>query len=126
MRASSASGVRGVGREGGQQRADLVAAPVERQPELVVGEQARGVVPVAGGLRMADRLDRIPVTLEPAGGRAVQRADDGGIEPPQLQPQEIGEQAVVAEPRAPDVDRGHERVGVLELVQDAQRSRCGR
>ena len=36
-----------------------------------------------------------------------------------LELQQVGEQVVVAKPRAPDVERGHERVGVLELLQDA-------
>ena len=107
-----------------QERAHLVAAPVEGQPELMIGEQARSVLPVAGGLRVVDRVDSIPVTLEPAGGCVVQRGDDRRVEPPQLQPQQIGEQVVVAKRRAPDVDRGHERAGVLELMQDAQRPRA--
>ncbi len=44
--------------------------------------------------------------------------------PAQLELQQIGEQVVVAEPRPPDVERGDERVRVLEALQDRLRARA--
>ena len=67
-----------VGREGGQQRANRRRPAVEDEPEAVVGEQARGVRPVPGGLRVADRLDDVPVASSHCGGRPVQRFDHVG------------------------------------------------
>ena len=80
--------------------------------------------PVLGGLRVADRLHHVPVGLQPLGGRSVQRLDQRRVEPPQLETQQIGEQVVVAEPRPPDIQRGHERAGVLELLQHSLGSRA--
>ncbi len=48
----------------------------------------------------------------------MQRPDGRRGEPAQLQPQKVGEQVVVAKPRSAGVDRRHEGVGVLELLQD--------
>ena len=70
-RASSAS-VIGRGREGAEQVADRRHAAVEDQRELVVGEQARRVRPVAGGLGVADRLHDVAVLLVPLTGDAVE------------------------------------------------------
>ena len=62
-------------REGGQQRAQRRLAAVEDEVDVVVGQQAGGVRPVARGLRVPDRLDHVPVLLEPHRRGAVQRVD---------------------------------------------------
>ena len=85
-------------RRGRQQAAKCRQAAVEDQAEVVAGEHARRVAPVARRLRVADRLDHVAVRLVPLGGRPVERADGRGREPPQLEPQEVGEQLVIAEP----------------------------
>ena len=54
----------------------VASAAVEDEADVVVGEQARGVRPVARRLRVADRLDHVAVLLVPLGGRPVQRRDD--------------------------------------------------
>ena len=55
---------------------------------------------------------------EPGGRRGVQCGQFARRAAPQLQLQQVGEQLVVAEPRPPRIQRGHERVGLLELLQD--------
>jgi hypothetical protein len=113
-----------IGGEGVKQRAHRGRLAVEDQLELVVGEQAGGVGPVVGGLGVADRLDDVPVLLVPASGGCVERADERRVDAPQLQAQQIGEQRVVAKPRTPHIERGHEHVGAFELVQDPLRPRA--
>ena len=75
-------------------------------------------------LRVADRPDVVTVPLVPLAGGAVERGDERGVDPSQLHPQHVREQRVIAEPRAPDVDAGHEGAGVVELLQDPHGSRC--
>ena len=53
----------------------------------------------------------------PAGGEPVQPRDLVRRLAAQLEPQQVGEQVVVAEPGARHVHRDDERVGLLELVQ---------
>ena len=48
----------------------------------------------------------------------MQSVDAGGVGAAQLEPQEVGEQMVVAKPGAVGVERGDERVFLLELEQD--------
>jgi hypothetical protein len=119
-------GARHLGGKGVEQRADRGHGAAEDELELVVGEQSGGVEPVAAGLGVADRLHDVPVLLVPACRGHVEAADERRVEAPQLQAQKIAEQRVVAEPRAPDVERGHEHVGALELVQDALGARTAR
>ena len=84
----------------------------------MVGEHAGGQGPVLGDLGVADRLDRVPVVRVPPGGGGVQRGQFGLRAAPQLQLQQVGEQLVVAEPGPPRIQRDHERVGLLELLQE--------
>ena len=86
---------------------------------MVVGEQVHCVLPVAGGLGVADRLDHVAVLLVPLTGDAMQRGDERGIDPPELHPEEVREHGVVAEPRAPCIERRHERTGGVELLERA-------
>ena len=101
-----------------QQPADRFEPSVEDQADVAVGKQARRVRPVRCRLRVPDRLGRMPVLLVPASCHAVQRVDAGGVGAAQLEPQEVGEQMVVAKPGAVGVERGDERVCLLEVEQD--------
>ena len=110
---------RGLRREGAEQVADRRHAAVEDQREVVVGEQEHRVMPVAGGLGVADRLDDVAVMLMPLTGGAMQGRDERRIDPPQLHPEEVREHRVVAEPRAPYIEGRHERAGGIELLERA-------
>ena len=96
-------------REGIQQRAKRGQTAIEDQADAAVKKQPRGAAPVARHLRVADRLDRVALLLEPVGGRPMQLTHDLRKHPPQLQPQQVGKQVVVAEPGATRIDRGHKR-----------------
>ena len=112
-------GRRGVGREGGHQVIHGRPPALQPEAEVVVGEQVRGVRPVPGRLGVADRLDDVPVCLVPLARRTVQRLD--GRRPghaSQLELQQVREQPVIPEPGTPHIQRGHEGVGVLELLED--------
>ena len=111
-------------REGGEQRAERRGAAVEDEADVAVGEQARGVRPVARRLRMADRLDRRAVLLVPAGRCLVQRRDHRRGGPPQLESQQLREEVVVAKHGPSGIQRDDERVRVLELLQDPLRARA--
>jgi hypothetical protein len=93
-------------REGAEQIADRRHAAIEDQREVVFGEQAHRVMPVAGGLCVADRLDDVAVMLMPLTRGAMQAGDERRIDPPQLHPEEVREHRVVAEPRTPYCHRG--------------------
>jgi hypothetical protein len=60
---------------------------------------------------------------EPLSGPSVQHRYLRGQRSAQLQPQEIRQQAVLAEPPAPGVQRFDERVSLLEVQQDRFRAR---
>ena len=92
--------------------------PVEVQLDPVIREQAHGQVPVSRRLSVPHRLDRVSVRGVPAGGLAVQGEHLRGPGTPQLELEEIGEQAVIAEPVALRIDREHEGPGLLEAEQD--------
>ena len=115
-------------RQPGEQRAERLLLAVEQQVHPVAAEQLAGQVPVAGELRVPDRLDRVAVLGVPPGREPVQPGDRVGGAALELQPQQVGEQVVAAEPRARDVDGDDERVGVLEVLQDPRavaRARSG-
>ena len=116
--ARSPSRQMGIGREPPEQRVERVAPAGHRQREVVVHEQARGRRPVPGCLVVPDGLGHVAVLLVPRGRGAVQRRDRRRRRAPQLQAQQIGEQVVVAEPGPGGVERGDERVLVLELLED--------
>ncbi len=84
----------------------------------MIRQHAGSQGPVLRRLRVADRLDRVPVPRVPPGGRGVQRRQVGRRAAPQFQLQEVGEQLVVAEPGPPGVQREHERASLRELLQD--------
>jgi hypothetical protein len=110
-------------REGPHQRLDSLGLPVEGQAERMVGQQPDRISPVARRLDVPDGLGHLAMLGEPPGGAPVQNRHLFGQRPAQLQPQEIREQVVVAEPRALGVQRFDERVGVLEVEQDPFRAR---
>ena len=106
------------GRKPGQELVRGSAQPVEPEADPVVRQQAGGQAPVLRRLGVADRLDQVPVFRVPPGGGGVQRGQFGRSAAPQLQLQQVGEQLVIAEPGPPRIQRGHERVGLLELLQE--------
>ena len=108
----------GIGREQPEQRVERVAPAGHRQREVAVREQAPGRCPVTGCLIVPDGLGHVSVHLVPGGRGAVQRGDRRRRRAPQLQAQQIGEQAVVAEPGPGAVECGDEGVLVLELLED--------
>ena len=113
---------RGLGRERGDQRGQRRVLPLEGQRQGAVDEQPGGVRPVPGGLGVPDGLGDLPVRRVPLGRGPVQRHDGVGLGAPQLEPQQVREEVVVAEPGPPGVERDDERVRRLQLVQDALRA----
>ena len=108
----------GIGREQREQRVERVAPAGHRQGEVAVREQAPGRRPITGCLVVPDGLGHVSVHLVPRGRRAVQRRNGRRRRAPQLQAQQIGEQAVVAKPGPGAVECGDEGVLVLELLED--------
>ena len=115
-----------LGGEPGQQRVHGGGLPAQVQAGPVIGEQPGGQPPVLRGLGVPDRLHRVPVPGVPPGGRLVQRGDLGRGGAPQPQLQQVGEQTVVAEPGPRRVQRHHERVRLLQLLQDPLAARTPR
>jgi len=95
---------------------DGSALPVEMKARPVIGEQPRGHAPVLGCLGVPGRLHRVPMlpANHPAAARCSVVTPRGTA---QLQPQQVGEQLVVAEPRPRRIQRDHERVGLLQVLQ---------
>ena len=83
----------------------------------MVGQQPGGQAPVPRRLGVPDRLHRVPVARQPPGRQLVQRGDLLWLGAAQLQLQQVGEQVVVAEPRPRRVQRHHERVRLLQILQ---------
>ncbi len=83
---------------------------------------APGQSPAACVCRMASTT--WPCADEPSGGAPVQHRHLLGQRPAQLQPEQIPEQVVVAEPGTPGVERHDERVRVREFQQDPLRARA--
>ena len=110
-------------REGPHQRLHGLRLPVEGQAERMVGQQPGRISPAARRLRMPDGVDHLALPDIPLCGPPVQFRYLVGQRPAQLQPQEICQQVVVAEPGTLGVQRFDERVGVLEVEQDPFRAR---
>ena len=66
---------------------------------------------------MPDRVHRVLVLGEPAGGGPVQRRGLSRGGAAQLQLQQVGEQVVVAEPGPPCVQRHHKSIRLLQILQ---------
>jgi hypothetical protein len=92
----------------------------------VFGEEAASLRPVARRVRVADGVDDLGVVRVPPRGGLVQLVYPAGICSPQQEAQQIGEEVVVAKPQAPRVQCGHERVSLLEVLQDPLGSRASR
>ena len=90
----------------------------------MIGQQPGRAGPVARRLGVPDGLGRLAVPGEPLRGPPVQHRHFFRSPAPQLQPQQIREQVVVAEPGPPGVERYHERVRVLQVQQDRFRARA--
>jgi hypothetical protein len=105
-------------RETPQQRLHGLRLPVERQAERIVSQQPGRLRPVSRRLEVPDGVDDLALPGEPPGGAPVQRRYFPGHCPAQLQPQQPGKHLVVAEPGPRPVERDHERVRLLQVLQD--------
>ena len=123
-RASSGKSVAGPGREGPQQRRHRPRLAVEGQAERVVGEQPGRLGPVTGRLQVPDGVGGLACSGEPAAASRCSAGISAGQRAAQFQPEQVGEQVVVAEPGPLGVERHHERVGVLQVQQDPFRARA--
>ena len=85
-------------REGLRQRQHGLRRPVQRQAERMISQQPGRVRPVARRLRMPDGLSDVAVLAEPLRSPPVQLRNLIRQRPAQLQPEQIPEQVVVAEP----------------------------
>ena len=113
-----------VRREGCKQRAERGVAAAEDQIYIVVGQQPGGMSPVAGGLRLPDPLHHVAVLLVPLRSRPVQRVDDRRGGAPQLELEKVRQQVMEAKLRPSGIERGDERVLLLERLQDRLRARA--
>src|SRR3954469_12708985 len=74
-------------------------------------------------LRVADRLNRMPVLGEPRRRPSVQLSHVARRSAPEFQAQQITKKMVVPKPCALGVQRDHEGVGVFEISEDLLRPR---
>jgi hypothetical protein len=87
-------------RDAVQERAQRPAATLHDHAQPVLGERIGGQVPVLGLDGMLDRLERPSVAPVPARRATVQHGNLIGHRPPQLDPQNLQQQRVIAVPRA--------------------------
>ena len=92
----------------------------------MIGEQPGGQLPVPRRLGVTDRLHWEPMADVPPGGHPVQLADLIRRRAAQLQLQQAGEQPMVAEAGPRRVQRHHERVRLLQVLQDPLPARTPR
>ena len=105
-------------RQGREEAVDRGSLPVERERQAVLREEAARVVPRLGSLGVADRLEHVAMGDVPLGGGEEKPGHVLGARAAELQPQEIGQQMVVAERRPRRIDRDDEDVLVLEREED--------
>ena len=105
------------GGEPGQQLMHDRGLPVQIKGRPVTGQQPGGQVPILRRLGVPDRLHPEPAGGEPAGGRGVQPGNLTRRRAAQFQPQQSGEHLVIAEPRPVRIQRHHERVRLLQVLQ---------
>ena len=117
--ASSASAEGASAGKAGQQGAGRRPATVEGEADVRLSASRRAACrhsPAACACSIASTT--CPCSANHCGGGTVQRRDLVRGSSSQLEPQQIGEEMVVAEPRSPHVERHDERVGLLEPLQD--------
>ena len=90
----------------------------------MLGKKPCRVRPVLSRLSVADRIHDVAVLAVPRGRRSMQFRDGASIRAAQLQPQQVTEELVAAEPRTVGVERDDECVLLLERVEDALRTRA--
>ena len=90
--------------------------------EIVPHDQSRGPVDVVGRLRVPDRGLRLSVRFAPVGRTSEQPRQEVRFDSPELRPQQLLEEMVVAIPLAGAVKRHHEQVGALERLQRRRRA----
>src|SRR6267378_2554069 len=82
------------GRKSGEELSRGGALSVELQAQAVVEEQARSLTPAFRRLKMSDCLDCVVSVRKPLRGGGMQRAELTGLAAPQLELQQVGEEAV--------------------------------
>ena len=106
------------GRECGEELMRGGGLPAKIEVDPVVRQQTCGQAPVPRRLGVTDRLDGVSVPGVPSGGSGVQCRQAARFGMPKLQLEQVGEQAVVAEPGPASVQRNDERPGLLQVLQD--------
>ena len=104
--------------------------PVGDRPELaalkeagpVEGDQVGGVLEVAGGGRVMDRLGDEAVVAEPAGGSSMEVLDRLDPAELQLESEQVREQLVIAIPPALLVQRDEEELRTLDALEHSRRA----
>jgi hypothetical protein len=87
----------------------------------VLGNQRPSLAEVTGGAGVTDRLIDLAGRLVPGRGPPMQHRDQGRLAGAKLQPQQVGEQLMVAIPLAAVVQRHHKQVRRLQLAQQRGR-----
>ena len=91
--------------------------------EVAPGDPAGGLLRVTGRDRMADGPVHVAALREPLRRPTVQLRHPVGGATTQLDPEQLGKQAVVAVPLAPLVERRDEHIGPLDLRESSGRVR---
>src|SRR5713226_4705338 len=82
-----------------QERLDGSGMAIKRQAERMIGEQSGCIRPVARGLRVSDRVNRLGLPGKPPRRQSVQLWHFAGHSPAQLQAKKFPEELVVSKPR---------------------------
>jgi hypothetical protein len=96
---------------------------VEQQLEPVLGQQRGRPLRVAGRQGVGDGLAAVTRAGQPLGRARVKLGLEARALEPQARPQQLGEQAVVAEPGALAVECGDEHPVALELLEHERAAR---
>src|ERR1700730_7103126 len=87
-----------------KERLDRFIVSVHEEIEEAVGEQLGCELPVAGRLRVTDRVDDLPMFGKPSGRAPVQLRDRRRRRSPQFEPKQLAEKMVVSKPRTFAID----------------------
>jgi hypothetical protein len=90
------------------------------QRQVLLDQELRDELVIAGGGRVVDRFDRQPSRTEPLGGSSMNPHRRARIERRELRPRVLGEQRMDAEPASPLRSRDEE-VRALELGEPGRR-----
>ncbi len=126
MNAASSGSRRGIRRQGREKAVDRRSLPVERERQTMLCQEAPGIAPRLGSLGVANRLEHVAMGDVPLGGGEMKLRDVLGARAAELQPQEIGQQMVVAEGRPRRIDRDDEARSRPRAREGSVRTRSSR